>query len=50
MATIYERVDALEVLVAQVQADVATLSGNVPDVSNLLSKAATDLTDENLNN
>ena len=49
MATIYERVDALEVLVSQIQSDLDTLSGNVPDVSNLLSTSATDITDENLN-
>ena len=49
MATIYERVYALELLVSQIQSDLNTLSGNIPDVNDLLSKAATDITDENLN-
>ena len=49
MATIYERVDALELLVSQIQSDLDILSGNIPDVNDLLSKSATDITDENLN-
>lgn len=49
MPTIYERVDALEAAMTTVQQDVANLTGNIPDVNDLLSKYTVDLTDENLN-
>lgn len=49
MPTIYERVDALEAAMTTVQQDVANLTGNIPDVNDLLSKYTIDLTDKNLN-
>ncbi|MGN1399390.1 MAG: hypothetical protein ACI4WG_05285 [Erysipelotrichaceae bacterium] len=48
MSTIYEDVALLKEQMAQVQADIASLSGNIPDVNDLLSKATTNITNEDL--
>lgn len=49
MATIYEDVETLKEQMLVVQSDIETLSGNIPDVSNLLSKYSKNISDANLN-
>ena len=49
MATIYDDVETLKTQMAQAQSDIEDLTNGMPDANDLLARAATDLTDENLN-
>ena len=49
MATIYEDVETLKQQMTVVQNDLATLSGNIPDVNDLLLNDVVNVTEENLN-
>lgn len=49
MPTVYERVDALEAAMATVQQDIENLTNGMPDANDLLARATTDLSNENLN-
>lgn len=49
MATIYEDVETLKVQMAQAQSDIEDLTNGMPDANDLLARATTDLSDENLN-
>lgn len=49
MPTVYERVDALEQAMTTVQQDIEDLTNGMPDANDLLARATTDLSNENLN-
>ena len=49
MANIYDDVETLKTQMAQVQSDIDTLTNSMPDANDLLAKATTDLSNENLN-
>lgn len=49
MPTVYERVDALEQAMTTVQQDIENLTNGMPDANDLLARATTDLSNENLN-
>lgn len=49
MPTVYERVDALEAAMTTVQQDIENLTNGMPDANDLLARATTDLSNENLN-
>lgn len=49
MPTVYERVDALEAAMVTVQQDIENLTNGMPDANDLLARATTDLSNENLN-
>lgn len=49
MPTVYERVDALEAAMTTVQQDIENLTNGMPDANDLLVRATTDLSNENLN-
>lgn len=49
MATIYDDVETLKRQMAAVQADIENLTNGMPDANDLLARATTDLSDENLN-
>lgn len=49
MANIYDDVETLKTQMAQVQSDIDTLTNSMPDANDLLARATTDLSDENLN-
>lgn len=50
MANIYDDdVETLKTQMAQVQNDIDTLTNSMPDANDLLARATTDLSDENLN-
>ena len=49
MATIYDDVETLKTQMAQVQTDIELLTNGMPDANDLLARATTDLSDENLN-
>lgn len=49
MATIYEDVETLKTQMAQVLIDIDNLTNGMPDANDLLARATTDLSDENLN-
>lgn len=49
MPTVYERVDALEAAMTVVQQDIENLTNGMPDANDLLARATTDISNENLN-
>lgn len=49
MATIYEDVETLKQQMAAAQEDIENLTNGMPDANDLLARATTDLSDENLN-
>lgn len=49
MANIYDDVETLKTQMTQVQSDIDTLTNSMPDANDLLARATTDLSNENLN-